>query len=173
MPPRTVREHYQILEDTLVGFQLPAYRRALKRKPVATAKFYLFDVGGANALMRRGEIVPGSELYGPALEHQIFLELRAYLDNRRLDEELSYWRTHSGHEVDFVIGNKIGIEVKASRRISPADTRDLLALSEETKLVRKIVVSTEPRERVTDEGVTVLPVRKFLEQLWEGRVLDV
>ena len=58
---------------------------------------------------------------------------------------------------NFVIGNKIGIEVKASRRISPADTRDLLALSEETKLVRKIVVSTEPRERVTDEGVTVLP----------------
>jgi predicted AAA+ superfamily ATPase len=116
IPARTVREHYQMLEDTLVGFQLQPYRRTRKRKPVATAKFYFFDVGVANVLMKRGEIRPGSELYGAALEHQVFLELRAYLDYRRLDRELTFWRTHSGHEVDFVVGNDIGVEVTASRR---------------------------------------------------------
>src|SRR5262249_10855673 len=131
IPPRTVREHYQILEDTLVGFQLPPYQRTRKRKPVSTAKFYFFDVGVANALMKRGDILPGSELYGPVLEHQIFLELKAYLDYRRSDKELTFWRTHSGYEVDFVVGNEVAIEVKAARRVSSSDVRGLLALSEE------------------------------------------
>jgi predicted AAA+ superfamily ATPase len=172
IPARTVREHYQMLEDTLVGFQLQPYRRARKRKPVATAKFYFFDVGVANVLMKRGEIRPGSELYGAALEHQIFLELRAYLDYRRLDKELTFWRTHSGYEVDFVVGNDIGVEVKASRRVSPADQKGLLALSEDVKLKKKVIVCGEPRERVTDEGIVVLPLQVFFERLWSDRLLE-
>ncbi len=171
IPARTVREHYQMLEDTLVGFRLPPFRRTLKRKPVATAKFYFFDVGVANALMKRGEIRPRSELYGSALEHQIFLELRAYLDYRRLDTELTFWRTHSGQEVDFVVGGQTGIEVKASRRISRGDLKGLLALSEEVKLKERVIVSTEPRERVTDEGILVLPVQLFFERLWGDRLI--
>jgi len=58
IPARTVREHYRMLEDTLVGFELPPFRRTLERKPVATSKFYLFDVGVANALLRRGSEPP-------------------------------------------------------------------------------------------------------------------
>jgi predicted AAA+ superfamily ATPase len=161
-----------MLEDTLVGFQLQPYRRARKRKPVATAKFYFFDVGVANVLMKRGEIRPGSELYGAALEHQIFLELRAYLDYRRLDKELTFWRTHSGYEVDFVVGTDIGVEVKASRRVSPADQKGLLALSEDVKLKKKVIVCGEPRERVTDEGIVVLPLQVFFERLWSDRLLE-
>lgn len=173
IPARTVREHYQMLEDTLVGFQLPPFKRMRKRKPVATAKFYMFDVGVTNALMKRGEIRPGSELYGAALEHQVFLELRAYLDYRRSEEDLTFWRSHSGHEVDFVIGDRIGIEVKASRRISPSDVKGLRALGEETRLEQRIVVSTESRQRTTDEGVTVVPVERFFERLWDDDLLDL
>lgn len=171
IPVRTVREHYQMLEDTLIGFQLPPYRRSLKRKPVATAKFYLFDVGVANALMKRGAIRPGSELYGPALEHQVFLELRAYLDYRRIDLPLTFWRTHTGYEVDFVAGDDIAIEVKASRRVSPADLRGLMALGEDTALKHRFVVSTEPHERRTDDGIVILPVATFLERLWGGEII--
>jgi predicted AAA+ superfamily ATPase len=170
IPARTIREHYQMLEDTLVGFQLPPFRRSRRRKPVATAKFYFFDVGVANALMRRGEIRPRSELYGPALEHQIFLELRAYLDYRRIDADLTFWRTHAGHEVDFVVGTDTAIEVKARSRVTPRDEQGLLALGEETRLKRKIVVAAEPRERTTDSGVLVLPVTAFMRQLWEDRL---
>ena len=166
IPARTVREHYQMLEDTLVGFQLAPFRRSRKRKPIGTAKFYFFDIGVANALMKRGEIRPGSELYGAALKHQVFLELKAYLDYRRIDKELTFWRTHGGHEVDFLVGTDVGIEVKASRRVSSSDLNGLLALSEETKLLKKVVVSTEPRPRTTDEGVTILPIADFFERLW-------
>lgn len=172
MPPRTVREHFQVLEDTLIGAQLPAYRKAKKRKPVATSKFYFFDVGVANALMKRSAIRPGSELYGAALEHLIFLELRAYLDYRRLGHELTFWRTHAGQEVDFLIGDTVAIEVKASSRVSPRDLRGLRALSEDLRLKKRIVVSTEPRTRTLDDGVVVMPVERFMQQLWADEIIE-
>jgi predicted AAA+ superfamily ATPase len=171
IPARTVREHFQVLDDTLMGFQLPAYRQTRRRKPVATSKFYLFDVGVANALLKRGRIEPGSELFGAALEHLVFLELRAWLDYRRHDEELTFWRSHSGFEVDFLVGGRLAIEVKATRRVSPRDTRGLRALAEEVPLENRLVVSMEPRERVTDEGVRVLPVDTFLRRLWDNELI--
>ncbi|MBM3789769.1 MAG: ATP-binding protein [Acidobacteria bacterium] len=172
IPARTVREHYQILEDTLIGFQLPPFRQTRKRKPVATAKFYFFDVGVANVLMKRGRIEPGSELYGSALEHQVFLELRAYLDYHRVDQDITFWRTHTGHEVDFIVGGTVAIEVKATRRVSLGDLKGLLALDEEMRLERKIIVAGEPRQRVTDQGITVLPVEEFFRQLWDGGLIE-
>lgn len=172
VPASTVREHYQILEDTLVGHQLPAYRRTVKRKPVATAKFYFFDVGVANTLKRTGPVQEGSDAYGRALEHQIFLELRSFLDYRRLDLGLAYWRSLSQFEVDFVVGDQVAIEVKAKPRVSTRDYKGLLALAEETRLRRKIVVCGEKRRRKTDDGVEVVPVKDFLRDLWSDRILE-
>jgi predicted AAA+ superfamily ATPase len=169
VPPRTVREYFQILEDTLIAYQLPAYRKTVKRKPVATSKFFFFDVGVANTLLKRSEIVPGSETYGRALEHMIFLELRAWLDYTRSDLPLTYWRSRSRIEVDFVIGDRIAIEVKAKPRVAHRDLNGLRALDEELQLERKIVVCTEPRRRA-DEAVEILPVERFLEDLWAGKV---
>jgi predicted AAA+ superfamily ATPase len=98
----------------LTGNQCQIKEPSSKRKPVSTPKFYFFDVGVANVLAKRGPIEPGSELFGRALEHFIFLELRAYLDYRRLDHQLAYWRSRSQFEVDFVIGDGIAVEVKGN-----------------------------------------------------------
>jgi predicted AAA+ superfamily ATPase len=166
-----VREHYQILEDTLVGHQLPAYRKTKKRKPVATAKFYFFDVGVANVLLRRGAIEQGSDAFGRAMEHLVFLELRAFLDYQRREEELSYWRSLSQFEVDFLLGDRIGIKVKGKDRVGPRDYRGLLALREDVALRRMIVVCSEKKRRRTDEGVEVLPVAEFFQDLWAGEIL--
>lgn len=171
-PPRTVREHYQILEDTLVGHQLPAYQKTSRRKPVATAKFYLFDVGVANVLKRTGVIEEGSDAYGRALEHLIFLELRSFLDYSRLDRELTYWRSRSQFEVDFVVGHQIGIEVKSKVRVSPRDYKGLGALNEEVRLTRKIVVCGEKLPRRTDDGTEIMSPVQFLKELWSGQLLD-
>ncbi|MGH9459669.1 MAG: ATP-binding protein [Vicinamibacteria bacterium] len=168
VPPRTVREHYQILEDTLIGHQLHPYQKSVKRKPVATAKFYFFDVGVANALARIHTIERGSEAYGRALEHLVFLELRSFLDYGRRDEPLTYWRSRSQFEVDFVVGNEIAIEVKGKSRVSPRDYRGLNALAEEVALARRIVVCHEPRRRVDESGVEIVPVGEFLQNLWNG-----
>jgi len=171
-PPRTVREHYQILEDTLVGHQIPAYQKTSKRKPVATAKFFFFDIGVANTLKRIQGIEAGSDTYGRALEHLVFLELRGYLDYRRLDHELTYWRSRSQFEVDFVVGDQLGVEVKSKARVSPRDYKGLLALGEEVKLKRKLVVCGEKQRRRADDGVEILPPRDFFRELWAGNLLD-
>ena len=170
-PPRTVREHYQILEDTLVGYQLPAYQKTSKRKPVATAKFYFFDVGVANTLKRTPVIEAGSDAYGRALEHLVFLELRSYLDYQRLDHKLSYWRSRSQFEVDFVVGDEIGIEVKSKSRVSPRDYKGLHALGEEVNLKRKIVVCGEKLRRKADDGAEIMPPTVFFEELWSDALI--
>ncbi len=90
----------------------------------------------------------------------------------RMDAELSFWRSQSGYEVDFVIGGHTAIEVKAAKRISRTDLRGLLALAEEVKLKRKIIVAGETHERRTDEGVIVLPVTVFFKKLWEGSLWE-
>ena len=172
VPPRTVREHYQILEDTLVGHQLPAYQKTSKRKPVATAKFFLFDVGVANTLKRTPAVEERSEAYGRALEHLIFLELRSYLDYHRLDHDLTYWRSRSQFEVDFLVGDQIGIEVKFKVRVSSRDYKGLHALSEEVPLKRKIVICGEKLPRRDDDGTEIMPPTLFLNDLWSGKILD-
>ncbi len=172
IPPRTVREYYTVLEDTLVGYLLPCFQHTRKRKPVSTPKFYFFDVGVANTLAKRGKVEPGSEMFGRALEHVIFLELRAYLDYRRLDQPLTYWRSRSQFEVDFVIGNKVGIEVKGKSLVNKRDLRGLRALSEDITLRQKIVVSLEREPRVVEGGIEVLPVELFLRRLWDGAIVE-
>lgn len=171
VPARTVREYYQLLEDTLVGHLLPPFRGTKRRKPVATSKFYWFDVGVANTLARRGEFLDGSDAQGRALEHQVFLELRAFLDYGRRDLDLTYWRSQSQFEVDFVVGGCTGIEVKAKERVGDGDLKGLRALAEEVPLARRVVVSRERQRRRTDDGIEVMPAEAFLRELWEGALL--
>jgi predicted AAA+ superfamily ATPase len=171
LSPNTVREYYQVLEDTLVGHLLPPFQGTTKRKPVATSKFYLFDLGVANSLRRTGLIEKGSDAYGRALEHLVFLELRTYLDYTRSDQPLAFWRSHSHFEVDFVIHDRVAIEVKAKSRVNPRDYKGILALEEELRLERRVVVCEEARRRRDDRGVEILPVAAFLKDLWAGKLL--
>ncbi len=171
VPPRTVREHFQLLVDTLVGTLVEPWKTKKKRKPVAAAKFYFFDVGVANHLTRRRVVERGSPEYGEALEHLVFLELEAYLSYRRLDLPLNFWRTHAGFEVDFVVGEEVGIEVKAAERIHERAFKGLRALNEEARLRKKIVVSLERQPWRSPDGIEVLGVEEFLRRLWGNQII--
>ena len=83
-------------------------------------------------------------------------------------ESLSYWRSTSGFEVDFILGDHTAIEVKAKENVSTHDLKSLRALIEEKKLKRYLCVSLEPRRRNL-ENVTILPLREFLESLWSRK----
>ncbi|MBM3756583.1 MAG: ATP-binding protein [Acidobacteria bacterium] len=166
VPSRTVREHYQLLEDTLIGSTLPPFQKFTKRKPVATSKFYFFDMGVANHLRKRPRIEAGSTEFGEAFEHLIWQELRAWLSYNESDEPLTFWRTHSGAEVDFVLGDHTAIEVKAAENVTERHLKHLRTFREETTLKRLIVVSQETVPRRTDDGIEILPVEYFLRELW-------
>jgi predicted AAA+ superfamily ATPase len=167
----TVRSYFEILEDTLIGSILPSYRRTSSRKAVASPKFYLFDIGVVNALLNRFEITAESELYGSTLEHFIFLELTAYLSYHQQNEELSYWRTHSQFEVDFIIGDSVAIEIKSNSRITERHEKGIQAFSEDVTLRRKIIVCNESAPRISDTGIEIMPVEYFLQNLWNGEIL--
>ena len=83
---------------------------------------------------------------------------------------MTYWRSTSGFEVDFIIGDHTAVEVKAKENISTQDLKSLRALAEEKKLKRYLCVSLEARTRMLD-GITILPVKEFLKSLWEGRFI--
>jgi predicted AAA+ superfamily ATPase len=165
----TVKNYFGILEDTLLGRWLPAYRKRPKRRVIGAPKFYFADVGVVNRLARRGEVVPGSELYGKALENWVFHELTAYNAYRERDAVLSYWRLASGIEVDFIVNDMgVAIEAKASRRITEDHLKGMRHLHEDYRVGRRIVVSLETVPRRTADGIEILPATMFVERLATG-----
>lgn len=168
---RTVKEYFAILEDTLVGYLIPGFTATPKRKAVAAPKFYLFDVGIANYLTKRRDMEPGSDSFGHAFEHFIIQEIIAYLGYHHSDEQLTYWRTASGYEVDAVIGNgRIAIEIKSSEEIKSRHTKGLKAFSEDYPDARLITVSLDKYKR-TMNGVEIFPANDFLKALWAGNIV--
>ena len=168
----TTKNHFQILEDTLLGRWLPAYRKRPKRRVIGAPKFYFVDVGIVNRLARRGELHPGSELYGKAFENWIFHELTAFSNYRGCDSALSYWRLASGIEVDFVIGEMaVAIEAKSSAKITRDHLKGLRSLVVDyADVARRIVVCREPKPRKTDDGIDILPAKTFVQRLWNGDI---
>ena len=169
----TAKGYFGILEDTLLGRWLPAYRRRRKRRLTAAPKFYFADVGVVNRLARRGEVAPGSELYGKAFENWVHHELSAFVGYREIDDDLSYWRLPSGIEVDFVLGDvRLAVEAKASARIDRNHLKGLRAIAQEyPETDRRVVVCLEPRARRTDDGIDILPAETFVRRLWSGALL--
>jgi len=165
VPRTTVYEYFEILKDTLVLHELPAWRKSLKRKPLASSKFYFFDAGVTAALQGR-QLRPRTPEFGEGVETYLVHELVVYRDYVS-GEPLSYWRSTSGFEVDFILGDHTGIAMKAKEIVSPRDVRSLRALAEERKLKRHVCVSLEARPRRVD-GIAVMPMQEFLDALWSG-----
>ncbi|MBW2642457.1 MAG: ATP-binding protein [Deltaproteobacteria bacterium] len=161
----TVYEYFEILKDTLILYELPAWRKSKKRKPLASSKYYFFDVGAVAVLQER-EFRAGTPEFGEAFETYLMHELKSYSDYIS-GEQLSYWRSTSGFEVDFIIGDHTALEVKAKKNLSPNDIKSLRMLAEEGKLKRYICVSMEPRRRKIG-NIDILPYKEFLESLWNG-----
>ena len=161
----TVYEYFEILKDTLLLYELPAWKKSKKRKPLASSKYYFFDVGAVAVLQGR-EFRTGTPEFGEAFETYLMHELKSY-SNYISKEQLYYWRSTSGFEVDFIIGNHTAIEVKAKRNLTPNDIKSLHMLAEEGKMKRYICVSMEPRRRKIGD-VDILPYKEFLDLLWDG-----
>lgn len=165
---KVVRNYFQILEDTLLGFRIPPWRKAINRRLIKTEKFYLFDVGVANYLARRTPRI-GTPEFGHSFEHFILMELKAYQAYRNPELDIRYWRTSTGYEVDFILGEmNVAIEVKGSQRVNSSHIRAMRALREEHTVEHAVIVSLEKEPRELDSNIQVLPWQVFLERLWSG-----
>lgn len=169
----TVRGYFDILVDTLVATWVPAWTKRAKRRVIQAPRFWFFDVGIVNELTHRGPLAPGSTDFGTAFEHFIFMELRAHRAYAPRDVGLpvSYWRTASGIEVDFILGNAaVAIEVKATETPTTDHLKGLRAWREEHPKSRCLLVCRTSRERRTDDGIEILPWRDFLRRLWRHEI---
>jgi uncharacterized protein len=170
---KTVKEYYQILVDTLLGTFVEPWKRRQERQVIGkTPKFYLFDVGVAGALTRRRITEERGESFGRVLEHFVLMEMQAHRSYRDLGYGIHFWRTKSGLEVDFVLGDgEVAVEVKGSSRVDSSDFRSLRAFVEDNHPRHAILVCNERTPRLA-EGIEVLPWREFLTRLWNGQILS-
>ena len=170
---KTVKEYYQILEDTLLGTRVEPFKKRQSRQVISKAcKFYLFDVGVAGIITKRRLAEEKGEAFGKAFEHFIFTEILAYRSYRALDFDIHFWRTKSGLEVDFILGDaEIALEVKGSALVKSSELGALKAFREEHKTKSALVVCNESAPRLS-EGIRILPWRIFLEELWGGKIIS-
>src|SRR5262249_13393426 len=126
-----------------------------------------------NHLARRGRLQPRSELYGKAFESWVFHELVAHIAYRETGTRLTFWRLASGIEVDFVIDDfRVPIEPNATANVTSDHLKGLRhMIHDHADVVRRIVVCLEPKRRRTEDGISILPVKAFVEDLERGRIL--
>jgi predicted AAA+ superfamily ATPase len=164
---KTVQAYFQILEDTLLGVFVPPWTRSKKRRAILTPKFYFFDCGIPNTLLRR-RLSAGTPEYGVAFEQLLVLETLAAAHYDRRIEDVRFWRAASGYEVDLLLNEDTAVEFK-SGRVHPADAKGLRALREEMRLKRSWLVCTESAPRRLGEGIEALPWQVYLERVWAWR----
>lgn len=166
---KVVRGYFGILEDTMLGHRVAPWTRSRNRRMITTEKFYLFDVGVANHLARRKPRM-GAPEFGKSFEHWVLMELQNFRRYEAPDLEIRFWRTSTGQEVDFVLGDlEVAIEVKGAARVHEGDLRGLRALREEHRVRRAVMVCLEKEPRSVD-GIDILPWRVFLDWLWGKRL---
>jgi predicted AAA+ superfamily ATPase len=178
---KTVKEYYQILIDTLLGYYILPFNKRVNRDIIlSTPKFYLFDVGVANHIAQNSIQTLQGATAGKSLEHYILLELLAYRGINDLDFTVDYWRTKTGLEIDFVLSthNEIlaAIEIKISSKIHQTDLKALITFAEEHQVKLLYLVSLEPRARKVKlnnqkTDILILPYQDFLKKLWSAELI--
>lgn len=162
----TVSSYFDILEDTLIGYRIPAYTKVVKRRIVQAPRFYYFDVGITNHLLHRKELVRGTVDYGHAFEHLVMQELVAWLHYTHSEEKLSYWRTYTGIEVDAIIGDaRLAIEIKSVEEVLPRHLKGLKAFGEEYPSSRRMIVSLDRINR-KEGDIECIYILDFFKLLW-------
>jgi predicted AAA+ superfamily ATPase len=165
--PTTLREHVDILIDSLIASRVTPWQGGHKRKAVSAEKLYFFDTGVTRTLQERRSYAPNTPEYGQAFEALLYHELCCYSEYVS-KERISYWRTTTAIEVDFILGDRLAIEAKASRNTSDSDLKGLRAIQSEFTFKARILVCHEPHERQSEDGILIMSLENFIRQLWAG-----
>ncbi len=163
---KVTTSYLSVLEDLLLAFTLPVFRKRARRQMTVHPKLYFVDAGVFRSLRPRGPFDRTDELAGPALEGLVAQHLRAWIAYSGHDDTLFFWRTRSGSEVDFVLYGESGlfaIEVKNRGTLHPRDFRGLNAFVEDYPEATPVLLYGGPR--TFRRGVLCLPCEGFLRRL--------
>lgn len=163
----TVNNYFDILEDMLIAFRLPVFRKRAKRSVIAHPKFYYFDVGIYRTIRPKGILDTAAEIDGAALETLFLQEAKALNDYFELDYEFYYWRTHQQHEVDFILyGNKgfLAFEIKRKEKLY---STDFLGLKRFAQIYPEatLYLLYGGNEEYQEGNIHVIPLNQVFKQL--------
>jgi predicted AAA+ superfamily ATPase len=181
VPRSNVDSYFSILQDTLLGTFLPAYRPNLKVREQSHPKFYWFDSGVARAAA--GFLFqPVDRLWlGTSLETFIYNELRIYNQLSGRNFPIYYYRTAAGSEIDFVIETRkrqldakphvVCIEVKMAEKWKSEWEKSIRSLDGENNIVAdKMIGVYTGSQRYIFGKFQVMPVTDFLKDLYSGNI---
>jgi predicted AAA+ superfamily ATPase len=166
----TVKAYYEILEDTLMGFELPAYERSVRKQQRKSPKFYLFDTGVKRALEKTLDVPlhASTSAFGEAFEHWVILELKRLHDIKCLDFKWSYLLTKDGLEIDLICerpGRPIQlIEIKSTTQIREDHANSLLRIDTAFPNAELLLLSRDETPR-TFGRVRALPFREGIQKI--------
>ena len=150
----TVANYFEILEDTLLGFYLPAYHKSARKSQTLSPKFYFIDPGIKRALDRTltVDLLPQTFAWGDAFEHWVILEIVKNVSYSRLDWTFSFIRTKDNVEIDLVIerpgASALFIEIKSKKMVDESDAKSLETLGRDTDpSAEKWLLSLDPLDR--------------------------
>ncbi len=158
----TLKDFYQALEDTFVGFSVNSYSSSARTRLIKAPKFYFFDTGVRNALaglpLESGMLATEG---GHLFEHWVACELYWRASYLGRGYALYYWRTVSGAEVDFVLETPdeiIPIEVKYTASVSIRDASGIEKfINLYPKAKRGFVIAGIKREEKLTAHVSAIP----------------
>lgn len=172
---KTVEGYISILEDLLLSFRIPVFKKRAKRHLTMHPKFYFFDTGIFRSLRPAGPLDRSNEIDGCSLEGLIAQHLiawNAYAGDRN---EIFFWRTKAGNEVDFVVYGQDGfwaIEVKNSMIVRTKDLTGLRSFREDyPEGITLFLYRGQERFKIGE--IFCLPVEEFLKNLIPGQPLFV
>lgn len=170
---KTVEGYVEILNDLLISFHLPVFSKRAKRQLVKHFKFFFFDAGVYRSIRPKGPLDRTSEIDGHALEGLVLQHLRAWNEYGKNENNLFFWRTKNGGEVDFIIYGEnefAAIEVKNSEKVTSKDLRALNSFSEDYPEAQCILLYRGSRREFIN-NVLCIPCEDFLRELQPGKKL--
>lgn len=148
---KTVQSYFDILEDTFIGFRLPAFDESVRKSQLKHPKFYFFDAGVQRSLTNEltNYVVEGTSNFGLLFEQLMIQECRKLNEYHELSFELSYLCTKNEAEIDLILSrgrDRFAVEFKSSERIDPDRVKALEELAKDIRGCKKIFyVSRDPK----------------------------
>lgn len=170
---KTVQFYFQILEDTLVGFHLPAFHASVRKSQRQAPKFYWFDSGVRRALEDTLDLPtkPGTSYYGELFEHWVILEAVRLNEYYERGYRLSYYQTYSESEIDLVLSRgrraPILVEIKSTDRLDERTARASARMKQAFPGSRMMILSRDPVAKKL-EGVECLHWQDGLRELFQS-----
>lgn len=167
---QTVKTYFQILEDTLLGFFLPAFNESIRKSQGKAPKFYLFDVGVIRALRRsiQQPLTDSTYEYGDLFEHFVISEIKRRAEYLGKDFQYSFIRTTNDKEIDLIVDRpglpKIVVEIKSSTRIQVSDVSTLKAIGGDIYNAELLLISRDENAKAFDK-VDCLPWDQGIEKV--------